>query len=46
MQSQFNACADSYENRKYFGIGYCILKQHDKEILKLNKTYWDSQAGS
>ena len=46
MESQFDACADEYEDSKYHGIGYCILKHHDNEILKLNKTYWDSQAGS
>ncbi len=46
IQSQFNDCADSYEDRKFFGIGYCIRQNHDEEILKLNKTYWESQAGS
>lgn len=46
IKSQFESCAESYEQRKFFGIGYCIRQTHDDEILKLNKTYWQSQAGS
>jgi hypothetical protein len=46
IETEFNACADAYEDKKYFGIGFCIRQHHDAEILKLNKTYWESQAGS
>ncbi len=46
IESEFKTCADSYESSEYYGIGYCLRKRHDDELLKLNKQYWNFQAGS
>ncbi len=46
LKSEFNLCADKYENSTFFGIGYCIRQRHDEEITRMNKEYWNSQAGS
>lgn len=46
IKSEFRACADLYENQKFYGIGYCIRQHHDEELVKMNKKYWKHQAGS
>lgn len=46
IESAFKSCADSHETSKYYGIGYCLRQRHDDKLLKLNKAYWNSQAGS